>query len=101
MQNCNYEKKFCRFFVSLSGSYKVVRKKGLLAMEQKLIYYGNIRMIHLPHLFVYLFTLTPSADVQGPWLPNFRTVILKRQTKAFSKSTVEIVEKSVKYVQSY
>ena len=27
-------------------------------------------MVHLAELCVYLFTLTPSADVQGPCLPS-------------------------------
>ena len=66
---------FCHLFVSLNGSQNVVLEKGLLAMEQKLSYYGNMRMIHLAHLFIYLFTLTPSADVQGPWLPSILPIL--------------------------
>ena len=32
-------------------------------------------MVHLAELFAYLFTLTPSADVQGPWLPSILPIL--------------------------
>ena len=38
-------------------------------MEQKLSY-GNMRMIHLAHLFVYVFTLTTSGPVASEYPSN-------------------------------
>ena len=36
---------------------------------------GNMRMVHLAEFCIYLFTLTPSADVQGPWLPSIFPIL--------------------------
>ena len=58
-------------------------------------------MIHLTDLFVYLFTLTPSADVQGPWLPSILPII-SRNPEAANKYILELNNRNTrKMCESY
>ena len=58
-------------------------------------------MIHLTDLFVDLFTLTPSVDLQGPWLLSILP-ILSRNPEAPNKYILELNNRNTrKMCESY
>ena len=76
-------------------------REGVACNGAKIKLLRSIQMIHLTDLFVDLFTLTPSVDLQGPWLLSILP-ILSRNPEAANKYILELNNRNTrKMCESY